>query len=94
MLLTYTAWVVCIKDKKGETFTRVFQKIVEKPVGSLHKYLDKNLKENSIELYLTYNVAKSAIAERFIQTLKNKVDQYIAATENVYINELQEINSK
>ena len=26
------AWVVRVKDKKGETFAKVFQKIIEKPV--------------------------------------------------------------
>ena len=55
--------------------------------------MGKNLKENGTELYLTHNVGKSVIAERFSQTLKNKINKYMTATaKDVYIDELQEIN--
>ena len=30
-------------------------------------------------MYLTYNEAKSVVAERFIRTLKNKVFKYMTA---------------
>ena len=40
----------------------MFQKIVQKPVGWLDKFMDKNLKENGIKLYLTHNVGRSVIA--------------------------------
>ena len=57
--------------------------------------MDKNLKENSTELYLTYNVGKPVIAEKFSRTLKNKINKYMRATaKDVYIGELQEINRK
>ena len=57
--------------------------------------MDTNLKENGTELYLTHNVAKSAIAQRFSLSLKNKVNKYMTATTgNVYIDEVQEINKK
>ena len=47
--------MVRVKDKKDETFAKMFQKIVKKPVGELDKCLDKNLYENGIELYLIPN---------------------------------------
>ena len=57
--------------------------------------MDKNLKENSTELYLTHNVGKSVIVERFSLTLENKINKYMTATaKDVYIDELQEINRK
>ena len=57
--------------------------------------MDKNLKENGTELYLTYNVGKSVTAERFSRTLKNKINKYMAATaKDVYIDGLQEIYRK
>ena len=31
------------------------------------------MKINNIEMYSTYNEGKSAVAERFIRTLKNKI---------------------
>ena len=55
--------------------------------------MDKNLKENGTELYLTHNGGKSVIVERFSQTVKNKISKYMTATaKDVYIDELQEIN--
>ena len=35
------------------------------------------LKINSIEMYSTYNEGKSAVAERFIRTLKNKIFKHM-----------------
>ena len=57
--------------------------------------MDKNLKGNGIEIYLTHNVGKSVITGRFSRTWKYKINKYVAATaKNVYIDELQEINTK
>ena len=51
--------------------------------------MDKNLKENDIELYLTHNVDKSVISERFSRTSRNKINKYMTATaKNVYIDEI------
>ena len=59
ILLTYTeklhGWFV-LKRNKGKNLTKVLQKEVQKPGGELHKFMDKNLKGNGIELYLTHNV--------------------------------------
>ena len=57
--------------------------------------MDRNLKENGTELYLTPNVGKSIIAERFSRTFKNKINKYMTATaKDVYSDEIQEINRK
>ena len=77
------AWVVPIKDKKGETITKAFRVIVgkRKPV---YLWTDKGtefynsdfkeyLKENGITLYSTQNVEKSSVIERFNRTLKSKM---------------------
>ena len=43
-------------------------------------------------MYLIHNVGTSAVAERFIRTLKNKIDKYLtSASENVYIDKLDDI---
>ena len=79
-----------IKYKRGITIVDAFQKIVSKghkpnkiwidQVGEFYNNLFKrSLKINNIEMYLTYNEGKSAVAERFIRTMKNKVFKYMAA---------------
>ena len=35
------------------------------------------LQDNDIEIYLTHNEGKPAVAERFIRTLKNKIYKYM-----------------
>ena len=43
-------------------------------------------------MYSTHNEEKSAVAERFIRTLKNKTFKYIAAiSKNVYFDVLDDI---
>ena len=47
----------------------------------------KWLKDNDIEMYSTHNEGKSVVAERFIKTLKNKIDKHMTAvSKNVYID--------
>ena len=46
-------------------------------------------------MYSTNNKGESVIAERFIKTLKNKINKYIASiSENVYIDKLDDIVNK
>ena len=48
-----------------------------------------------IEMYSTYNEGKSIITERFIRTLKNKIDKYMTSiSKNVYIDKLADIVNK
>ena len=57
--------------------------------------LNKFLKENDIEMYSTYNEVKSAVAERFIKTLKNKIYKHMTAIcKNVYFNVLDSVVKK
>ena len=73
----------CYYDKKGVSIANTFQKILESSKRKPNKlWVDqgsefynasfkKRLKDNGIEMYSTYNKGKSAVAERFIRTLKN-----------------------
>ena len=46
-------------------------------------------------MYSTNNKGESVIAERFIKTLKNKINKYIASiSENVYIDKLDDVVNK
>ena len=46
-------------------------------------------------MYSTYNEGKSVAAERFIRTLKNKLDKHTTATnKNVYYNILDDVVNK
>ena len=58
--------------------------------------MDKNLKGNGTELYLTHNVGNPVIAERFSRIFKNKINKQIhdSYSKNLHIDELQEINKK
>ena len=53
------------------------------------------LEKNTIEVYTTRNDGKSVAAERFIRTLKNKIDKYMTSiSQNVYIDKLGNIVNK
>ena len=46
-------------------------------------------------MYSTNNDGKSVIAERFIRTLKNKINKYMSSiSKNVYIDKLDDIVKK
>ena len=93
------AWVVPLKDKKGVSIAHAFQKILDKSGGKPNKtWVDKGsefynssfkkrLKDNDTEMYSIHNEGKSAVAERFIRTLKTKIYKYITSvSKNVYIS--------
>ena len=53
------------------------------------------LEKNDIEMYSTHNEGNSVVAERFIGTLKNKIQKYITSiSKNVYIDKLDDIVSE
>ena len=53
------------------------------------------LEKNAIEMYSTHNEGKSAVAERFIRTLKNKIYKYMTSvSKNVDIDKLDDIVNK
>ena len=50
------------------------------------------LQDNDIEMSSTYNEEKSAVAERFIRTSKNKIYKYMTSIpKNLYVNKLADI---
>ena len=53
------------------------------------------LEKNDIEMDSIHNEGKSVIAERFIKTLKNKIDKYMTSiSKNAYIDKLNDIVNK
>ena len=98
------AWVVPLKDKKGISIVKAFQSIlkqsnrkpneiwVDKGSEFYNAYFKKWLRENNIVMYSTHNEGKSAVAERFIRTIKSKIYKYITSiSKNVYIDKLDDI---
>ena len=93
-----------MEDKKGITITNVFQKFLDesnrKPnkiwvnKGSeLYNRLMKSWPEKkTIEMSSIHNKGKSVVAERFIETLKNKIYKYMTSiSKNMHIGELDNI---
>ena len=83
-MLSKSAWVVPLKDKRGITIVNAFQKIISEGRKPNKIWVDQGgefynnlfqrfLKINNIEMYSIYNQGKSIVAERFIRTLKNKI---------------------
>ena len=80
-----------MKDKRGITITKAFQKILKesnrkpskiwvyKGSESYNSYVKKWLKDNNIEMYSIHNEGKSVVAERFIRTLKTKIYKYMTS---------------
>ena len=57
-----------------------------------NKLFKRFLKINNFKMYSTYNEGKSAVAERFIRTLKNKIFKHITAiSKNVYFDMLDDM---
>ena len=46
-------------------------------------------------MYSTYNEGKSVVAERFIRTIKNKINKHMTSiSKNVYIDKLDDIENE
>ena len=90
-LFSKYAWVGPLKDKKGVSIVNAFQNILDSSKRKPNKIwvnqgsefsnnlFKKFLKENNIEMYLTYNEGKSVVPKRFIKILKNKIFKHMAA---------------
>ena len=102
------AWVVPLKDKKGLSIVKAFQSILKQSNSAQHvkpnktwvdkgsefynAYFKKWLRDNGIVMYSTHNDGKSAVAERFIRTIKSKLYMYMTSiSKNVYIDKLDDI---
>ena len=106
-LFSRYAWVIPLKNKKGDSVVEGFKKIFDDSNRKPNKiwvdhgsefYINKFksfLKKNSIEMCSTYNEGKSVVAERFIKTLKNEIYKHITNIgKNVYFNVLDDIVDK
>ena len=90
-LFSKYAWVVPIKDKKGVSIVDAFQKILKESNRKPNKiWVDKGsefynnsfkkwLKDNDIQMYSIHNKGKSAVAEKFFTTLKNKIFKHLTS---------------
>ena len=96
-----------MKGKRGFTINNAFQKILDefdcKPnkmwVDKGSEFYNRSMKSfaqnNNIEMYSTHNAAKSAVTERSIRTLKNKIYKYMTSiSKNVYIDKVDDIVNK
>ena len=64
---------------------------LKKEVNFTAVIFKKCLKDNDIEMYSTHNDRKSAVAERFIRTLKSKIYKHITlVSKNEYIDKLDQ----
>ena len=83
-LFNIQAWVAPLKNKKGESIVEGFESILKisgrKPnkiwVDHGSEFYNNKFKiffkENDIEMYSTFSEGKLVVAERFIETLKNR----------------------
>ena len=90
-LFSKYAFAVPLRDKKRTTITNAFQSILDSSTRKPNKiwvdegsecynsHFKKWLKDSKIEIYSTQNEGKSAVAERFIRTLKNKIYKQMKA---------------
>ena len=98
------AFVVPLKDKKGINIINAFNKIIKKSNrkpnkiwvdqgGEFYNHVFKKwLLDNDIIMYSTFNEGKSAVIERFIRTLKNKLYKHMTAiNKNVYHDVLDDV---
>ena len=102
-LFSKYGWLVPLKDKRGISIVNQFQNIISKRRKSnkiwvdqggrfCNKHFKRFLKINKFEMYSTYNQGKSALAKRFIRTLKNKIfKRFATVSENVYFDVLDDI---
>ena len=92
-LFSRYAWIIPLKNKKGESIVEGFKKILDDSGNAKHSNRKPNkiwvdhgfynnkfksfLKENDIEMYSTFYEGKSVVTERFIKTLKNKIYKHM-----------------
>ena len=100
------AFLVPLKDKSGTTIANPFRSILNNSKRKPNKikiwtdqgsefyniHFKKWLKDNNMEMYSAHDGRKSAVAQRFIRTLKSKIYKHMTAnSENVCFNVLNGI---
>ena len=106
-LFSKYAFAIPLKDKKGISIVKTFNKIIKQSNRKPNKiWVDQGeefynnvfkkwLSDNDIIMYSTYNGGKSVVAERCIRTLKNKLYKHMTATgKNVYYDVLDDVVNK
>lgn len=90
-------WLVPLKDKKGESVAKAFEKIFKerKPnkiwVDEGKEFYNQHVKALT-DLYSTKNEEKSSVIERWNRTMKEKMYKYFSANSTrVYINILDQM---
>lgn len=90
-------WLVPIKDKRGETVANALKNIFKerKPtklwVDKGKEFYNKDVK-SLVEIYSTENEEKSAVVERWIGTMEQKMYKYFTANDTlVYIDVLNDL---
>ena len=97
-------WGADLADMQLISIVAAFQSILKQSNRKPNKiWVDKGskfynasfkkwLQDNDIVMYSTHNERKSAVAERFIKMLKNKIYKYMTLiSKNVYIDKLDDI---
>ena len=86
-----------MKVEKGITITIAFKKLlneskhkpnkicVDKGSEFYNRLMKSWLEKNAVELYSTHNKRKSAVSDKFIRTLKNKIYIYITSISKKHI---------
>ena len=95
------------KIKNGITTTNAFQKIldesnrksskiwVHKGSEFYNRSIKSRLEKKETDMYSIHNEKKSAIAERFIRTIKGKIYKYMTSlSKSVYIDKSDDIVNK
>ena len=67
---------------------------VDQGSGFCNSSSKQSLKSNDIKIYSTYNEGKSVVAERFINTLKNKIYKHMTPVKNVCFDVLDDIGTQ
>ena len=68
---------------------------VDKGGDFYNRLMNSWLEKNDIEIYSTHNEGKSAVAERLIMTIENKIYKYMTSiSKNMYIHKLVDIVHK
>ena len=96
-------WIEPLKDKRGESVTKAFEKIfkasrhprliwTDRGTEFYNANVKRLLKEHNISLYSTENEEKSSVVERWNQTMKNRLWKMFSANNNtIYHDKLGKV---
>ena len=100
------ARVIPLKNRKDETITKVFQKVVkfanrQRNIIWIHKgseFYDRSMKsclqDKDVKIYSTHNKRKLVVAEQFIRASKNTFYKYVNSVSKTCIYRYNFRNNK